>query len=344
MALLWCDGFDHYGSAGNTTEGPWAQAWSALDTTIKRTGTHSARLNSVSLNTARRVFGGPKTTVGVGYAMYVPSIPTTNNSLTLFSFRDAANAVQVSVHLQSTGVIEAFRGVTAQSLGVTATPVIVAEAWQHVECMVTIDNAVGMVEVRVNGVTVLAVADVDTAASANIETSQFAVYYNLTAGTNIYVDDMFCYDNTGSYNNSFLGDRRVLTLFPDADTADTDWSVTGAANGYQAIDDATPDGDSTYISSATVGDKSGFSYQDLPAGISNIAGVVAVHMSRKTDAGPANIQTAIKSGASESLGADRTITERYTYWQDVFETDPASAAPFTPTEVNDLTISFERTL
>lgn len=350
MALLWCDSFDYYGSTiGNLTEGLWAEITGGvtLSTLNPRTGTHSMRVTNVS--TQRRVLGGAKTTVGLAKAVYYPFLPTGNNVQRIFEYRDAANAAQVSIVLQSTGVIEAKRGTVAgTSLGVTASPVVTAETYQHIESLVFFSQTVGTIEVRVNGVTVLSLSGIDTVNTSLVECSQVVIGGGAgpTAVSNVDIDDVFAYDDTGSFNNTFIGDRRVITLFPNANTVQADWTAVGAATGYEAIDEASPDGDTSYITAGIPGSPgpiSEFGIQNLPAGISAISAVVVVEMARKTEAGPANTQWSVISGASETAGLDKPMTEIYTYRADVFETDPASAAPFTPSEVDGLLIKVERT-
>lgn len=350
MALLWCDSFDYYGSTiGNLTEGLWAEitAGVTLSTLNPRTGTHSLRLGAST--TQRRVLGGAKTTVGLAGAFYYPILPTGNNSCRIFEFRDAANQPQVSIGLQSTGTIEAKRGsVSGTVLGTTASPVVTAETYQHIEAMVFFSQTVGTIEVRVNGVTVLSLSGIDTVNTALVECSQVVLGGGISGSTpsNVDMDDVFAYDDTGSFNNSFIGDRRVITLFPDANTIQADWTAVGAATGYEAIDDASPDGDTSYITAGVPGSPgpiSEFGIQNLPAGISAISAVVVIEMARKTEAGPANTQWSVISGASETAGLDKPMTEIYTYRADVFETDPASAAPFTPSEVDGLLVKVERT-
>lgn len=358
MSLLWCDGFDHYGILGNLTEGAWAQnnGNCTLVTTNPRTGTHHLRHagNSSQAGLQRRVLGGAKTTVGLAGVFYLSSLPSTNDRFCPFVFNDAANANQVTIVIQSTGVIEAKRGSrTGTSLGVSASPAVTAEAYQHIECMVFFSQTVGTVEVRVNGVTVLSISGADTVATSLVECSQVVFFSSSESGLNTEttvpqadLDDVFCYDSAGSFNNTFIGDRRVLTLFPNADTIQADWTPVGAANGYDCINDTTPDGDTTYITASVPGSPgpiSEFGIENLPAGISAISAVVLVEMARKTEAGDANTQWSVVSGASETAGADKPLTEVYTYRQDVFETDPASAAPFTPSEVDALLIKVERT-
>lgn len=349
MALLWCDGFDHYGTTtAKMLDGAWADVGaSATLSTNSRTGTYGMRLSTGFQGNLRRVLGGAKTTVGVGAAWYLPSLPTASNTDSLYSFNDAGNTPQVTIMIGSTGTLSAIRGdFSGTVLGTTATPVVVANAYQHIECIVFFSQTVGTVEIRVNGVTVLSLSGVDTCYTALVECSQirFGVAgASLGATIDKYMDDVFAYDNTGSYNNTFIGDRRVLTLFPDANTATADWTAVGAASGYLCIDEAIPNDDTDYITAATVGLVSQFGLQNLPGGISVVNGVVMVERARKTEAGVANTQVAIVSGASTTNGADKPLTEIYTYRQDVFQIDPATAAPFTPSAVDSLQFKVTRT-
>lgn len=346
MALLWCDGFDHYGTTvAKLLDGVYADTTgvTSLSTANPRTGTTSLLINSVG--TLRRVLGGAKTTVGLGGAFYYAALPGANDQQRIFGFRDAANTDQVSIVLNSTGTITAHRGsVGGTALGTTATPVVTASAYQHIEAVVLFSQTVGTIEVRVNGVTVLTLSGQDTCATSLVECSQVILGGgNGGSAVSHYLDDIYAYDDTGSYNNTFIGDRRVLTLFPNANTATADWTAVGAATGYECIDEASPDDDTTYITASTTGFSSQFGLSNLPAGVSLVSGVVMVERARKTEAGTANTQISIVSGASTTAGTDKPLTEVYTYRQDVFELDPATAAPFTPTAVDALQFKIERT-
>lgn len=344
MALLWCDGFDHYGtSTTKMLDGAWAEMSGSpsLSTANPRTGTTALALGQ---STVRRVLGGAKTTVGLGAAFYLNALPTITGAHRLYEYRDANNAPQVSLWIDTTGTVSAFRGSSGGTLlGTTSSPVLTANSYQHVEAVVFFSQTVGTIELRINGVTVLSLSGIDTCNTALVECSQVIIGGGFIGLSTHFVDDLFAYDNTSSYNNTFIGDRRVLTLFPDANTATADWTAVGAASGYLCIDEANPNDDTDYITAATVGLVSQFGLQNLPGGISVINGVVMVERARKTEAGTANTQVSIVSGASTANGADKPLTEIYTYRQDVFQTDPATAAPFTPSGVDSLQFKVART-
>lgn len=364
MALLWCDGFDHYGAdENNLLDGVWAEVSSGmvLDASNPRTGTHALRHPGGTTNgnnIARRVFGAGLTTVGFGHAFYLENLPAQNDRVGIAQFRDINNNAQISIQVLTTGAVRVVGAGTANRLDgpVIATSddaVVTAGAYQHFECMVTIDDTAGAVEVRINGTTVIAVTDVDTKQTAESDVRQvtFGKYGALTTSApEMWFDDVFCWDTSGSQNNDFIGDRRVITLFPNEDTAQADWSVVDGASppgeGYEAIDEADPDDDDSYIATDTVGHVSEFELENVPADIVTISAIQLVNRMRKDDAGTCNVQASLVTGGSpeaEANGADRPITEIYTYWQDVIELDPDSAAPWTPEGFNASRLKLERT-
>jgi hypothetical protein len=293
---------------------------------------------------ARRLLGADKAVAGIGFGLYMPAVPAANNRGG-WTLRDNANAVVLTFALQSDASIEVFRGaVTGTSIG-RSGQVLTAEAWNHIEIRANRDDTTGSVEVRVNGLTVLDIADENTGAAdfAGVQWGRIASGGTVTIYA-FYIDDVFAWDDEGAENTDFIGPLGVYTLFPDEDTAEADWAVTGAANGYQAINEPSPDDDTSYIAADTLGDASEFALDNLPGGISNIAALVAVGRMRKTDAGDGNVQMSLVSGASVTAGEDRPITEAYTYWQDVFELDPATGAPWTPSAVNAALLRLARTL
>lgn len=359
MALLWMDGFDHYGSgaAGRLAmlDGVWAEISSNWTPTATNSRTGTAALRGSSFTGAqviRRVLGGAKTVVGVGGAFYLNVLPAANLAVKLCDFRDAANAIQVIIFVDSTGTVSAYRGDGVTLLGTSASPAVVASAYQHAECKVVFSQTVGSVEVRINGVTVLSLTGQDTVASALVECSQVSVFGTKNTPTNVLtldIDDVFAWDDSGTLNNDFLGDRRVRTLFPDADTATEDWVATGATDGFDCIHDAAPDNETTYISAAPLTGSpptpltSIYGLQDPPAGAGAIAAVQTYVRMRKTEAGVTDVQVSMLSSGDESAGADHAITEAYTYWMDVHELNPNTGTVWSEASLSAAQLQIKRT-
>jgi len=357
MALLWIDGFDHYSAPAdaesvgrlNMLDGAWAAAAvGGPSETYSRTGGQSLHIPSFSQTSAdnyRRIFGSGLSTVGFGFAIYMPTLASLIvGRAELFALTDSGNLKQLTFNLLATGAIEVRQGgATGTLLGTTPDGTLVATAWQHVEVKAVISPTVGAVEIRVNGVTVISLSGVNTGpATAN----------NLTFMRNasaffqefdVYLDDIYAWDITGTYNNDFVGDKRVLSLMPTDDTAVADWAITGAASGYAAISEIPPDDDVSYIDTQIVGQQSAFQVADLVGLYGAISAVMTTPLSRKTVAGTCNLQVSLLSGAAEAPGADRPITENYTYYTDMFEQDPNTAAPWTQAAINAMQMRIKRT-
>ncbi len=361
MTLLWCDGFDHYGlDENNMLDGPWAEILvPAVDrlkvsTALPRAGTHSLEFKLDGTSSAnplfiRRVLGAPLATAGIGGAFYVTSLPVVNGALGIINFRDAANASQLTVCIQSTGAIAVYRGIAGDTLLGTSTILMTAAAFNHIEVKVTIDDDVGAVEVRLNNVTVLDLSGVDTQATGNAETSQIAIGRLGPTGagsqniSRMYVDDVFAWDTTGSYNKDFIGDHQVITLWPNGDTGQTDWIRNTGSTDFETIDEADPDDDTTYVEADGSSQISEYDLDDLPSLVSSIAAVQPTARMKKTDAGGARVQQSLISGGSEFNGADRNITTFYTYWPDISEVDPNTSLPWTKTALDAALYKIERT-
>lgn len=346
MSLLWIDSFDHYGTVlTNMTDGAWAEADATISGTQARTGAKSYHLTGNTIG--RRVFGGAKTTVGVGGAFYCDILPVANQTTDPITFCDAGNFPQITVALDTTGVLSIWRGNGSGSrfttkLGDSGVPVITAAAWNHIEAKCKISNTIGTVEVRVNGVTVINLTGQDTDAGGG-EVSQVRFEVTGLGTSGFYVDDVFAWDTAGSLNNDFIGDRKVVTDFPNADTADVAWTRSTGSTNFGVIDENPPNGDTDYLTTTNTGDKAGVTFPNLPTEVTGIAGVVFVQKTKKTDAGIANTELHLKSGASTANGADRPMTTQYTLYHDVFETDPNTSAPFTRTAAQAASWTIERT-
>lgn len=359
MSLLWMDGFDHYGGdAGKMRDGVYASVGGAvtLSSTRARTGAYSCKdSGSTAGNGVRRIFGAAKVTVGVGFAVWLDDIPANANYYGVAVLCDTDNVAQLELVLQPTGKLELFRANAGSpvSLGVTADGAVVAGAFQHVEFRARAGNSDGAFELRVNGATVLSLSSVDTVATSHIEFSQVRLIEGVNTGNTAlpssgrtYVDDLFAWDDAGSRNNDFLGDRRVRTFFPNADTAVADWTPNGAASGWDCINEAAPDDDSTYIEAAALSGPalvSEFDIESMPATIGAVAAVQTVARMKKQEAGVANAQISMLSAAAAHAGTDRPLTTAYTYYGDVHELDPNTGTAWTESSLNAAKIRVSRT-
>jgi hypothetical protein len=138
MALLWFDGFDHYGlDTARMTEGPYdlVDAAFTLSEVNPRTGTRCLRRSSAQ-NSERvlKDLGGLKESFGSGLAISLSQLPQNGPSYVLFSLLDSALAVQVVIDVQSDGSISVKRGgLLGPTVAISAPGVAQAGQYAHYE-------------------------------------------------------------------------------------------------------------------------------------------------------------------------------------------------------------------
>lgn len=354
MSLEWMDGADHYGTIANILAGVFAEYRTAggalaISTANPRTGTGHFRVTGLSASSGiiwRRVLGAARTGVGLAFGCWINVLPSANNAFGAMVFRTAANTVQVVLFIDSTGVVTVRQTngsgtILAQSAG----PVIFAGAYQYIEMFVNCHSSTGSIEVRVDGVTACSASGVNTNPRATGEISQVSSDIFTTHGlTTIDWDDLWCWNDLGSFNNSFPGNMRVGLALLNGDTAVTDWTRNTGSTDFSATTEIPPNGDTSYIEAAAALATSEFDIEDVPAGVTSILAVQTHIMMKKTDAGASQVQASLISGASVSNGSDRPITTAYTYWPDIFETDPATGALWTPSAFNAAKLRLKRTV
>lgn len=357
--LLLADGFDHYGTGSTGRTNMLLGVYSAIDTawtpaTTKPRNSICSMANASSSSTGiRRGFGSALTTVGVGCAFFYTQLPIANTTIAPMVFLDASNTEQVTLCLQSTGGLEVKRGTrTGTSLGATTGPVISSGSWAHIEMVwvasSTISATDGTVTVYVNGTSVLAITGVDNVATSLRECSQ--VVLGLIGDSTVapsYIDDLYAWDSSGSYNNSQIGDKDVLPYYPYADTATTDWVRNTGSSDFSAVNQTAQDGDTTYLEAALVDDTEELELSAVPNTVDGIVGVVLVNCLRKTAAGASEVACNIVEDATDvaTTNTAHVMTQSYAYYHDVVERNPAVGTPaWTYTTLSSARLKLKRTV
>ncbi len=346
MSIEFMDNFSQYGTdETNMEDGIYAEALLVIleDDPDGVSGGKVLKVNSTS-GVLRRVLSAAKTTVGIGLRLWIPSLPGDATERWQFMvFADTDNSRQITVLVNTTGTISVYRGTSSGTLlGTTAVPALTAGAWHHVETKVLFSQTIGTVEIRVNEEVVLSLTGQDTCSTANVECSQVRVLAAISTAKNFYYKDLIVWNGDGSSNNDFLGDVQIVTLLPTADDTFTGWASTGA-NGFSVIDETTPS-DADYIT-ADVTDTTAavFTLSNLDPDVTSVKGLMTVVRALKSDAGTANLQVGLVSGASTDSGDDRPMTTSATYWTDISELDPNTASAWTRTTVDAAKLSIDRT-
>jgi hypothetical protein len=303
-------------------------------------------------NIVRRVLSAPRTTVGVAARYWLTGLPADASVVPIIAgMSDLNNVGHCYVKVNPTGYLVAYRqdaGVDVQ-IGISAGPVVIANAWRHIETKFILDAVNGRIQVRIEGTQVLDTGLVRTTTNAGgaVATSQNVRFQCIrsgaTPGVNMNVKDLIVWNSTGAYNNDFMGSCQVYKIIPDGDVS-LNWTPTPAGTGFSKINETTPDDDAGYIA-APYPPPAAFkcSLSDLPPNVTSVRGVMPIYRGRKTDGGDGNIRVGVISGANTGLGLDRPISTAYTYWWDVFDNDPSGGA-WSRVLVNALQLQLNRTV
>lgn len=358
--ILLADGFDHYGDDSTGRDNMLDGVYAAVDvdlgprTANARSGSHAFGSSNLGIGeTVRRVIpGSAHNNIGFGCAQFFTNLPVANDRMVLWEWLDIGASEICSVVLQSTGDIHVKRGDHEGTLVAnTTSAAIVAGSYQHIEGFFTFAGGSGAVEIRVNGVTVIDETSVDIGAASTVRQWRWGSKGNNVVSTGpTFLEDVYVYDNQGSFNNAIgVGDLKLDAIYPNADTAQSDWTRSGGSADYEMIDETAQDGDTTYVSSSNSNDISEFELQDVAASAESIKFLATYTYARKTDAGAATIQAGVGSAdvgsppvPSSTLGDSHALSEVYTYYMDIFESDPATGVAFTPSAVDDARLILKR--
>lgn len=275
---------------------------------------------------------GDRSIGAFGFAYKIERYST--SSAMICSLFDGLNE-QLMLKLSQGGGISVFRnGQYGAKIADSAGGSVLPNAWTYIECEYKIDDSLGYVRLWCNGVQVLNVSNLNTMGSSKVaNTFGFRGPYDIFA----YFDD-FYFNSEGTR----LGELKIETIRPTADTATKDFvSNLGGAN-FEAVDDTTTDLDTSYVSSNTVGAKDYYDMGNIAGNPSTIIGVVPVAIARKDDAGTRTISLNIKSDGSEAKSSELGLSSDYSMVVgDMVAVDPKTGAAWTPAGVNAAQLGIE---
>lgn len=262
----------------------------------------------------------------------VASLPASNTA-GLGIFVD--NGVgQIGAGVTPSGAIQFRNGdnaVLATSAPGLVAPSPTSKPNHGLEIQVTISNASGSVLAYLDGALVISLTSGDTQNSANAYANQFQVgvasgNLGFAGSTGIYCDYVRVWDITGSYQNAPVGfDVRKLAKLAVGAGDLTQWTANGAGANYLCTNEASPDGDTTYVSSTST------NYDSYAMGTSGLTGVpsqvVVKSYARKDDGATRSLQIGVRSSSANGLGTSFTLGTTYTWVDACISVDPATGFP-----------------
>lgn len=348
MTIRYFDGFDLYAGGALQTGIPYnADQFvdCSISTSGKINGNNTLAITGSALDFTGVFYAGPTllydgtVTVG-GNVLYTNVLGTDNfyfcfkgagGSNTHFSF--GVNAAQFTLMGPAGKTI-----IKAAGAALDNTPYFVEFQITASFNQISSEYTVLGITVRVNGVVFYQDNTLNLNFGASIATGWWAPTRDTSGGGDItYIDDVYYADSS----TGFLGPVICTMLEPTSDIALGDWTVVGTLTGYEALDNNPPVG-GQYINAAAAGTASKFGIAPLPSNAFQIFAVGVTYYAEKSDSATVGISSVIYSGANEATGTNVAPNETYSYWQDIYTTDPATGQPFNPATFN-LDVGFVRT-
>lgn len=348
MSIEHCDNFSIYGGNVNyMLNGVWAS--------LGQSGAIVADPDGVSPGVVwmpytahfyglRYILAESQPIVGCALRQWLANLAfDTSHGPNLITWLDAGGNQIVVVKVLPTGALALV--VTGGATFQTAGPVITANGWWHIEAKM--NRTAGTFEIRVEGVQVL----YETGLTFTSDAFMFEQSFNTVfAGGNpdTYYKDMVLWNGAGSQNTDFLGAVLVASLVP---TADVSLNWTPAPNtdtGAQILATAPPQDGVVYLDAPNPPPAPYVAtFSHLTGDISSVKCLMTFVRAAKVDGGDGSLQVGIisspASGPETVLGTNRPITTSQTYWRDVFELDPKTAAAWLPSSVNLAELQINRT-
>jgi hypothetical protein len=330
MSLEFMDGFDHYTQSNALRK--WDTVGSTTIVSPGRFGGAAAQLWNGGFLALTQGQLSALATRTIGFAMYPSQY---GSGIQIVGFLDSGS-IQVDLRLDASGHLVATRNGT--TLG-TSTYTLTISIWVYVEIQATINSTTGSVVVKVwggsNPGTWLNLTAQNTQATTNA-TSNGIRFYDFGKGSaSAFLDDVYVLNSSGSVNNTFLGECRILTSLPTADSATNKaWTPDTGTVHFSRVNETSPDDDTSYVYSATAGQLDTYTFATVsPAGA--VAGVQTTLCARKDDVGSRTISAEYRGGGANYTGANSfSPASGYLMYRQIYETDPATGLAWTAGGIN----------
>lgn len=323
MARIFIDGFE----SGSL------DLWDGINTTGLASGIAGMDGNySVNMTVNYRTLTKNITPIGTLYGAFRIKFTGTDGTIPFITFYNSSQVMIQFKRNNITGCIEAYVGTT---LVATGSAIMDFNTTNLIEFYIYIADAGGRISTKVNSI-----LDIDFTGDTkpSTQTTIDHVVFNDTVGANT----LFYYlDNVILDDANWVGDTKIQAIYPNGAGATTAWTPSAGAN-YTCVDEIPPN-DTDWVETNTINLTDTYTASDLVGVINNINCVqVQARSMREGAPTPTNADLVVRSGGTDYPSADKP--PQSTFYESIFaiwEVDPATAAAWTPTGVNNVEIGIK---
>ena len=321
MSLIFMDSFDHYGP-GFTLPEKWTGATANTQITlgVGRTGAAACQILAGTVGCAKTFAQTTNLLACTNWYCTQPGLALVISNL------NAINGVVGLVVLGNGDVQVINTPFNVQySYGQAGKPGLVSfGVYNNIALQVVAGIANGVINVWVNGVQVMHLTGVNTIVGGG--PGPYLTYYETVylcapgnSGWTCYHDDVYMLDCTDG--DTYRGAARIYAVVPYANSTPVEWTPLANQN-WQEVSTIPPPGDSSYVSSSTVGNVDQYLYLGsvVPAG----AAILGVQhcLDMRVDGG----SRSVASDMAGIVAAGQALPSGYAIFTTPYDKNPATAA------------------
>lgn len=178
--------------------------------------------------------------------------------------------------------------------------------------------------------------NIDYITLANADSPSISNYYEY------YFDDVCVNDDTGTINNSWVGNSAIRLLNPTADVS-SDFTPSTGSDNYAMVDDIPPDDDTTYNQSLVSNNIDTFSISSTPSiGTGQEINAVQSLVVARADVDISSLKHILVSSTTTDSGTTETANvSLYELTHKIHDVDPNTSAQWTEANVNAVKVGYE---
>lgn len=309
------------------------------DSTTKRSGSYAYKLISNNSTNQSLVLIYTHNAINEVYFRFGLNTSNTDVPFTVFIATDNTTPiVQLSLGAK---ILNAY---VNGSLVASGTLELANNTWYLVEVHFKMADS-GIIQSKINGVLDINYSgDTTPGAETTFNRTCFGFLNASFRYTNTFVDDIAINDTSGATDNSWCGDGRVIALTPNAngDSSQFVGSDTNSTDNYLLVDEVPSDGDTSYVESATVGEKDLYNLTACGLTSVNIARVWIESRAKDTTTGDGTIKLLAKTESTEYESANIDLSTSYAAQKGTdYTVNPNTSAAWTTTQLDALQVGIK---
>lgn len=347
MSIQFIESFSGYGPEGTLLYRrgePFAQRWRIQDTNLAYlqvgdgyNGGLALRADHIAsgFRIQTPTFANSGTVIVGTWFKYTGSF-VSGVSLRVMEFTDVAvtsSSIRPRLLLTSDGNLVFNNG--SVTLDGTGLATLEEDTWYFIEAKVTIHNTTGAVEIRVNGVTDLILTNVNTRPSGTnnyCNAIRLWAYIHGTANVSVFWDDFYVANVDGNGVQDFLGPALVSYHIPESDST-VAWTPNSGSTNYSRVNEAPPDGDTSYVETSTSNAEDLYGISDLDDNYE----VYAVQANYHAVGSSSSFDPIVRHGSTTDAGSTVETGSDYSCGIQVWEKNPVTNNPWTANQFNSAT-------